>query len=141
MNPKNEFIWRDAAPGPEPDGSWAMTGPSGGLPEPDRAAVTSERIGGLAALTQAVYLLLHTERGRFLIYPPGYGLAADDLFGAPIGFVRPELTRRIREALAFDDRVLGADGFAFDCSGGRVRVSFTLRSAAGETAMSTVLPR
>ena len=95
-------------------------------------SVSSDRISGLEAVRQAVYLRLNTERRRYLIYSWNYGIELDDLFGQPLSFVRPELERRIREALVQDTRITGVDGFVFNSKGKTLHLSFTVRSIFGD---------
>ena len=89
------------------------------------------KVDGLAAMEQAIFKILSTERYQYLIYSWDYGVELSDLFGEPVSYVCPELERRIAEALLQDDRVEGVDGFEFEISGGMVKAMFTLHTVFG----------
>ena len=57
----------------------------------------------LEAVKQAVFLILNTERYENMVYDWDYGFETQDLIGMPVGYVYPELKRRIEEALTQDD--------------------------------------
>jgi hypothetical protein len=85
-----------------------------------RMHIEKEYIGGtcddLESIKQAVFKIVNTERYRHMIYSWNYGIELADLFGQRIGYVVPEIQRRITEALMQDDRVLAVDNFEFDTS-------------------------
>ncbi len=87
---------------------------------------------GLAALRQAVFLLLQTERGRWPVFSAGFGVDLLGLVGQPAAYVIPEAERRLREALLQDDRVLAVEEFRFAQQGRRLAVSFLVRSVYGD---------
>lgn len=64
-------------------------------------------VSGLAAVRQAVEIILNVERFRWQIFLPSSGVQLNDLLGLNFGYVALELQRRIKEALAQDDRILG----------------------------------
>lgn len=68
---------------------------------------------GLEAVKQAIYKAIMTERYQYIMYSWNYGIELLDLFGEPVTYVCPELKRRISEALLYDDRITGVDGFEF----------------------------
>ena len=70
----------------------------------DHSRMEPDRIEGLKAVKQAVYKILLTERYQYPIYSWDYGIETVDLYGKPISYVRPELERRVREALLQDDK-------------------------------------
>lgn len=89
-------------------------------------------IDGRAAVEQAVYKILNTERGENEIYRGQYGVEIDDLFGLPMPYVIPEVDRRITEALLMDDRIEAVGNFSFDIPRrGVLRVSFLVTSIYG----------
>lgn len=89
-------------------------------------------VDGLEAMEQAVYKILSTERYRYLMYSWNYGIELSDLFGEPVSFVCPELERRIREALLWDDRIEEVTDFTFDVSEkGVVEAAFLVRTVFG----------
>lgn len=98
---------------------------------------TETSVGGYtdeqAAMVQAIYKILNTERYKYVMYSWNYGIELEGLFGEPITFVVPELERRITEALTVDERILEVTDFEFDTSRrGVVRVSFTVNTKYGE---------
>lgn len=86
---------------------------------------------GLDAVTQAVFLALHTDRYRHVIYSWQYGVELDDLFGQPKDYVCAELRRRITEALTQDGRIQAVRDFTFTTSGRKIGVSFTVNTIYG----------
>lgn len=92
------------------------------------------KVDHLEAVRQAVFKILLTERYQYPIYDWNYGIELAELFGKPKNYVRPELERRIREALLADDRITAVDGFSFEDGGkNSVIVTFTAHTIYGET--------
>lgn len=90
------------------------------------------RTDNLAAMRQAVYKIINTERYNYLIYSYAYGIELADLFGQPISYVCPEIERRICEALLADSRITGVGGFDFNLlRKGVVQVSFEVQTIFG----------
>jgi len=86
-----------------------------------------------AAMRQAIYKILNTERYRYPIYSWNYGIELEDLFGMPVPYVCTELERRISEALEWDDRINSVDSFNFDLTKRNiVSVSFTCHTIFGD---------
>jgi len=100
-----------------------------------------DRINGytddLQAVAQAIYLILSTERYKFIIYSWDYGVELVDLFGKPIPYVMAELPRRIKEALIQDNRIDDVINFEFEKNGKRLYTTFTVVSNVGK--ISTAL--
>lgn len=89
----------------------------------------------IAAIEQAIYKILNTERYEYIIYSRNYGVEFADLFGEPVTYVCPELERRITEALTWDERITSVDGFSFDTEQKRVvKVSFVAHTIFGDIA-------
>lgn len=90
----------------------------------------TQRIQGeitdLAAVTQAVDIILNVERFRWQIYQPYSGMQWQGLIGQDPGYVASELQRRITEALTMDDRVQGISDFTYSVSGNSLTASFKL---------------
>lgn len=101
----------------------------------------TQRIQGeitdLAAVTQAVDIILNVERFRWQIYQPYSGMQWQGLIGQDPGYVASELQRRITEALTMDDRVQGISDFTYSVSGNSLTASFTVNTVYGST-QSTV---
>lgn len=89
-------------------------------------------VDGLEAVKQAVFLILNTERYENMVYDWDYGFETQDLIGMSVGYVYPELKRRIEEALTQDDRIESVDAFSFDKNGSTVSVTFTVTSTQGD---------
>ena len=100
----------------------------------------SDRISGytdgLDAVAQAVYLILSTERYKFIIYSWDYGVELVDLFGKPMPYVISELPRRIKEALTMDERINDVVDFEFEPIGKRLNLSFKVISNIGNISVA-----
>lgn len=84
-------------------------------------------------MKQVVYKILVTERYKYIIYSWNYGIELDDLFGQPTNYVKPELKRRIIEALIQDVRIINVDNFEFDDSKrGVLEAKFTVYTIYGD---------
>lgn len=70
-------------------------------------------IDGKESVKQMIYKILNTERYEYIAYTWNFGLYTSDLFGEDYDYVCAELERRITEALLFDDRINGVEGFEF----------------------------
>lgn len=89
----------------------------------------------LEAMEQAIYKILMTERYQYIMYSGNYGIETLDLYGQPISYVCPELERRIREALLWDNRIKSVGNFVFDLSKkGEVKVTFTAKTVFGDVS-------
>lgn len=86
----------------------------------------------LAAVLQAIYLILGTERYKYVIYGWDYGIELLDLLGRPTDFVQSELKRRIIEALTRDSRVTSVEDFVFTAEGKRVGCTFLVKTLYGD---------
>lgn len=85
----------------------------------------------LDAVKQAIYLILSTERYRFIIYSWDYGVELMDLIGKPMPYVMSELPRRITEALTQDNRINDVIDFEFEKNGKKLLTKFTVISNVG----------
>lgn len=92
---------------------------------------------GLAAVKQAVYKILHTERYTCAAYSFNYGVELRKLIGKSVHFALPEIRRCITEALTWDSRIRSVDSFEFDVRGNDVHVTFTVHSTYGEITEET----
>lgn len=88
-------------------------------------------VDDVAAITQAVYLILQTERYESLIYNFYYGVEFDSLIGQNRDYVNSEIKRRITEALTEDDRIIDITNFKIDFKEDYATVTFTVQSNAG----------
>ena len=92
-------------------------------------------VDDLAAIEQACYKALNTERYQHVIYSWNYGIELQDLFGKPIPYVYSELPRRIREALTQDDRVGDVTDFDLSHNKGDVLAKFKVVTNSGVIEM------
>lgn len=90
------------------------------------------RVDDLAALRQAVWLMLNIEQGQSRIFSYEYGVELAGLLGRRPEYVKPELERRLREALCRDDRVLDVTDFSFVINGSKVSAALVIKSVYGE---------
>lgn len=90
-------------------------------------------VNGLAAVRQAVEIILNVERFRWQIYRSYSGMQWDGLIGQDPGYVASELQRRMREALTMDDRVRDISDFSYTVSGDTLTASMTVNTVYGDT--------
>ena len=97
---------------------------------------TTNRIQGevdnLAAVQQAVDIILNVERFRWQIYSPNSGMQWDGLIGQNPGYVASEVQRRILDALSVDDRVTGISNFNYSISGDTMTAYLTVNTVYGD---------
>ena len=91
---------------------------------------------GLAAVRQAVEIILNVERFRWQIYRPYSGMQWEGLIGQDPGYVASELQRRIQEALLMDDRVRGISNYTYSVEGNALKASFTVNTVYGDEQTS-----
>lgn len=100
--------------------------------------IDGDRINGtvdnLAAVRQAVEIILNTERYRWQIYSPMSGVEFKNLVGLDVGYVAAELQRQARAALLMDDRVTGISDFTFSQSGDILTAYFKVNTVYGVIA-------
>lgn len=92
-------------------------------------------VDGIEALKQAIYLILSTERYRFLIYSWDFGIKLEDLYDQPKTYIIPQLQTRITDALMQDDRIIGLSNFKFNVRRGIYSVTFDVSSVFGNFEM------
>ena len=109
----------------QPSLTWGISG--------DRIRGT---VDGLAAVRQAVEIILNVERFRWQIYRPYSGMQWEGLIGQDPGYVASELQRRITAALTMDDRVRGISAFSYSVSGNTLTASLTVDTVYGDTQTS-----
>ena len=94
-----------------------------------------DRINGfvdeLESIKQAIYLILSTERYKYIIYSWDYGVELIDLYGKPMSYVMSELPRRIEEALTMDNRIESVTDFEFEQHGKVLHTKFTVVTTVG----------
>ena len=87
---------------------------------------------GKEAMKQAIYLILSTERYKYVILPWFYGVEFEELIGMPISWVIPEAQRRIEEALLQDTRIKAVDNFDFEVNKRVLQTKFTVHTIFGD---------
>lgn len=85
----------------------------------------------IAAVRQAIYLILNTERYMYPIYSFNYGVEFCDLFGIDSQLAIPEIKRRISEALLQDDRIVSVGDWDFKINKKKVFVTFVVNTVFG----------
>lgn len=68
---------------------------------------------GKQALEQAIYLIIYTERYKWLIHDYNYGVKLSDLYGKPFTFVIPIIQDRITNAILADNRFTAVNNMTF----------------------------
>lgn len=63
------------------------------------------QIDGLAAIKQAIYHILRTERYSSPIYDADYGVELEQYVGKDFGFIMAGIQETLRDALLQDDRI------------------------------------
>lgn len=95
-----------------------------------------DRINGfvddLESVKQAIYLILSTERYKYIIYSWDYGVELVDLIGKPIPYCMSEIPRRVKEALLVDNRIEDVTDFQFERKGTTLHTTFTVVTNVGK---------
>lgn len=86
---------------------------------------------GLAAVRQAVEIILNVQRFRWQIYQPYSGMDWEGLIGQDAGYVGAELQRRLIDALTVDDRVTGISNYDYTAEGDTLTATFTVNTVFG----------
>ena len=104
-----------------------------------KKGIVGGKIDELAALKQAIYLMLSIEADQYIIYPYTYGITTLDLIGKPYYYVMAVFPERVKEALLSDDRVTDVSDFEFTMDGNKLHVKFIVHSIYGELEEETVV--
>lgn len=85
------------------------------------------------SMKQAIFKILNTERYQYpKIYSDNYGVELWNLYGKSKIYCVPEIERRIREALTWDERIESVTDFTFDTAKNNIiAVSFTANTIFG----------
>lgn len=97
-------------------------------------------VDGLAAVRQAVEIILGVERYRWQIYQPYSGMEWAGLLGQDPGYVGSELQRRLIDALTVDDRVTGISDYDYTISGNTLSARFTVNTVYGSISETQEVP-
>jgi hypothetical protein len=88
------------------------------------------------ALLQAIYKTLNTEKYEYPIYSFNYGIELDNLIGQDKLYVQMELSRRIKECLLEDQRVINVENFVFSFQNDSILCTFDIESIYGKNTIS-----
>ena len=88
-------------------------------------------VDGLAAVRQAVEIILNAQRFRWQIYQPYSGMDWEGLIGQDAGYVGAELQRRLIDALTVDDRVTGISNYNYTAEGDTLTATFVVNTVFG----------
>lgn len=95
--------------------------------------VVRNRVDGKNAMRQVIFKILQTERYRHKdIYSNNYGVEFDALIGTDPIFAKPEIERRIKEALTWDARIKDVVNFEFELNKSVIHVTFTAKTIFGD---------
>lgn len=97
------------------------------------------KIDDLAAVQQAIYLMLSVEADQYIIYPYTYGINTLDLIGRPVNYIMAVLPLRISETLVSDDRITNVTDFDFAINGNKLTVKFIVHTIYGEVEGETAV--
>lgn len=88
---------------------------------------------GLAAMRQAVEIILQNERFRWQIYNSNFGSEFQDLPGEEYDYIKSEIPRRVEEAFSMDNRILSVENYEFEePADGTIRVTFDVITVFGD---------
>lgn len=111
--------------------AWSVLKLSANVEEPTDTDRLVGYVDDIGAVAQAVYLILSTERYKYIIYSWDYGVELVDLIGQPMPYVMSELPRRITEALTMDDRISDVVDFEFEVNRKQLHTTFTVVTNVG----------
>ncbi|MDN0189884.1 MULTISPECIES: DUF2634 domain-containing protein [unclassified Bacillus (in: firmicutes)] len=108
----------------------------------ENGRITNEKITGLEAIRQFVYLSLHTERYAYSVYSHDIGNELQEVLAdneTTDAYKKMEIPRLIEEALIYDDRISAVTDFEIEKQGESFRVSFTVETDEGTLEIKEVL--
>lgn len=112
-----------------PSNEWIVEFESGYNDEPE---------SNLKAISQDIRFALETERYKWPIMGPNFGVSLQDLVGTDYNYIRGEIVRRINDALSIDDRIVTIGSFEFQNIGDSgMLVSCTITTIFGDVQVST----
>lgn len=92
-------------------------------------------VDGLEAVKQAAFVILETERFKYLIYSFNFGSELQGAIGKSPLFVQSEVRRLIKEALIQDDRITDVRDLTIETQGDSMLVEFTVVTVFGNFTM------
>lgn len=78
-----------------------------------RKGITAGKCDGKQSLEQAIYLIIYTERYKWIIHDYNYGFTANDLYGKPFTYVMPLIEQRLTNAILADNRFSTVNNISF----------------------------
>ena len=95
---------------------------------------------GLAAMRQAVEIMLQNERFEWQIYSSDFGCELEALIGEEYDYIISEIPRRINDAFSTDSRILSVENFSFSRQeGNSIKCSFDVVTVFGTCGEEVVL--
>lgn len=99
-----------------------------------------DSVMGLEAIAQDIRFALSTERNKYPIMGPNFGVTLNDLIGMDSAYVQANVKKRISDALSIDDRILSVSEFKFTKPDmDSMLVSFLVTTVLGDLQMTTEL--
>lgn len=96
-------------------------------------------VDGKNAMQQLIFKTLQTERyDHPNIYSDNFGVEFKDLIGTSSVYAVPEIERRIREALTWDERISDVSDFEFKINKGSIAVDFIAHTKYGDVPVNDV---
>ncbi|MEK3721994.1 DUF2634 domain-containing protein [Paenibacillus sp. FSL H8-0034] len=89
-------------------------------------------IDGIDAVKQAVWKILQVERFEHVIYQKGnHGINTTGIVGSDPATAQSRLTKAIRDALLYDDRITDVTDFSMTFNGDEALATFTVVTQFG----------
>lgn len=99
-----------------------------------------DSVMSLEAIAQDIRFALSTERNKYPIMGPNFGVTLNDLIGMDSAYVQANVKKRISDALSIDDRILSVSEFKFTKPDmDSMLVSFLVTTVLGDLQMTTEL--
>lgn len=96
-------------------------------------------VDGKNAIQQLIFKTLQTERyDHPAIYSDNFGVEFKDLIGKSAVYAVPEIERRIREALTWDERITDVNNFTFKVEKNSVLVNFVANTTYGALQVNNI---
>ena len=101
-----------------------------------------QKIDQSAAIEQAVFFMLNTQRFRYLIYSDNHGSEVKTLLGQDMDIVESRVSDMIQEALLVDDRITAVDSLKFkQIDSDTLQVTCVVHSIFGDIPIQTEVRR
>lgn len=102
--------------------------------------ILGDSVMSLEAIAQDIRFALSTERNKYPIMGPNFGVTLNDLIGMDSAYVQANVKKRISDALSIDDRILSVSEFKFTKPDmDSMLVSFLVTTVLGDLQMTTEL--